>query len=423
MSILIVDDSLDDRLLMNRYMQGEGYLCHTAPSGEWALEVLATEAVELALLDIIMPGMTGLNLFEHIRQRYPDVAVIFVTSLDDVGLAVRNLKWGAFDYLVKPYTRKRLQQSVKEALEKRNAMLDERHQHSLMEEKVSQQSQELQSRVGELSSLNRMFQADLAKSCTTDRASFLKVENVKELQIRRSMMSLHESVKERNSDHLHGHVQSKLLELTDRLRYYKEMMAQDPQKASAFLEQIRSELETVQEDDIRRASHELYPSIVKLGLVHALRALTDRLGQAVPIELSIDPEIHMAEEHNLRLFPEEYKVGIYRIVEEALDNVIKYAYASNAKVEMHRRDNGYLSLAITDDGRGFEAGNVVSAFGLLAMKDYAEALGGDYHIESTPGDGTRVAVRVRDPSSTHITQQERLEVSAVLSDFQPQIHH
>ena len=110
--ILVVDDEPGIRDLLKDNLEEQGYVCHTAPDGDAALNVLAEQTVQLALVDIMMPGMTGLSLFERVRERYPDLAVIFVTAWDDLNIAVQNLKNGAYDYVVKPVTRKRLQQAV-----------------------------------------------------------------------------------------------------------------------------------------------------------------------------------------------------------------------------------------------------------------------------------------------------------------------
>ena len=91
MSILIVDDFENSLLLFKQGLEEKGYVCHTAASGSAALEVLATEAVDLALIDVMMPGMTGLSLFQRLKELYPQLAVIFITGVDDLDLAVEHL--------------------------------------------------------------------------------------------------------------------------------------------------------------------------------------------------------------------------------------------------------------------------------------------------------------------------------------------
>ena len=123
--VLVIDDEPDIRELFSESLEEEGYYCSTAASGKEALLVLGSEAIEVAIVDIIMPGMSGLTLFEHIKECHPDVAVIFVTAMDDVNIAVRNLKFGAYDYVLKPVTLRRLKETVREVLDKREEMLQE----------------------------------------------------------------------------------------------------------------------------------------------------------------------------------------------------------------------------------------------------------------------------------------------------------
>ena len=104
----------------------------------------------------------------------------------------------------------------------------------------------------------------------------------------------------------------------------------------------------------------------------------------------IEEDIQDDEEHGSRLFSEELTVGAYRIVEGALDNTVKHSNATMAWVSLSYLPDGNVSLDIGDDGRGFAAGEVSSALGLLFMEDYAAALGGACQIESSPDAGTIV---------------------------------
>jgi PAS domain S-box-containing protein len=138
--IIIVDDEPGIRDLLQDNLEEEGYICYTAGSGDEALKILAAETVDLALIDIIMPGMTGLSLFAYIKEHYPDVAVIFATAVNDANLGVQSLKDGASDYIVKPVTRKRLLRAAQDALERREAALQEGRRRKTHEELVARQT-------------------------------------------------------------------------------------------------------------------------------------------------------------------------------------------------------------------------------------------------------------------------------------------
>ena len=386
--ILIVDDQQGVRELFKENLQEQGYICLAASSGDEALEIMATQTVDLALIDIMMPGMNGLVLFQHVKELYPAVAVIFITAMNDADIAVEHLKNGGYDYIVKPVTRHRLQQAVEEALEKCTAMLEDKQNRRSLEQWIALRAEESQARMCEIDALDHVSQADLPQ---------------KQSRLWRTVIRSQESKKKRVSEYLHGHVQSKLLVLQHRLGQCQEMVALDPEKASASLDEIKAELRSIQEDDIRRSSHELYPSIVKIGLIPALRSLRDRFWKGIPVDLCIDAEVDSAEEYNQKSFPEELKVGVYRIVEEALENVVKHAHAQTTKIKLYYNGDGHLALDVDDDGCGFDINKVSRASGLPAINGYAEGLGGSCQFDSVPGHGTRVHVIL--PFPTRLTWQ------------------
>ena len=391
-NILIVDDEDGMRGLFKDGLEDDGYLCVTAPNGNEALHVLATKHVDLALVDVIMPGMTGLSLFQHMQEHYPDVAVIFVTAMDDLNMAVGNLKNGAYDYIVKPVTRKRMRQAVGDALTRRQANLEQKRHNSHLEERLRMQRQELEVKLQELKSLNQLLQSKISDGLQAQEAVYLENAAIRENQIRSRIVGLQELIKKRISEYLYGQVQSKLLSLQHRLDRVQQLGPNDHQKATALLQEIRVELRTIQEQGLRRASLKLYPPTLNQGLVSSLRGLVDIVSDTLDVKLSIEPEVEGWEEYDWRAFPEEHKVVLYRIAEEALDNVVQHAKTNSAQVTLGILDPGHIHLEIADVGCGFEPQTADSALGLLAMKEYAKSAGGTCQVESTPGKGTRVHV-------------------------------
>jgi DNA-binding NtrC family response regulator len=161
--IIIVDDEQGIRDLLQENLEEAGYICYTAGSGDEALKVLAAQTVELAIVDIMMLGMTGLSLFDYIKELYPDVAIIFATAVNDANLGVEVLKDGASDYIVKPVTRKRLLRAAQDALEHREAALEEGQLRRKLEELVARQANSLENRDREVRALNQMIQTALEK--------------------------------------------------------------------------------------------------------------------------------------------------------------------------------------------------------------------------------------------------------------------
>ena len=114
--ILIVDDEPNVRLNYRMALETEGYLVTEASSGANALEELETATFDLAILDMRMPGMDGLELLAEMRKRGHATPSIIITAYGDVPHAVKAMKLGAIDFLQKPLTPETLRQIVTDLL-------------------------------------------------------------------------------------------------------------------------------------------------------------------------------------------------------------------------------------------------------------------------------------------------------------------
>ncbi|MGA2182593.1 MAG: sigma-54 dependent transcriptional regulator [Bryobacteraceae bacterium] len=119
--ILIVDDEMVVRDSLDRLFADEGFETRAAASGREALERLVPGDTDLALIDIRMPGMDGMELQERLREADPELMIIIMTGYATVETAVQGLKRGAWDYIVKPIDPDELIHLVTRALEHRGA--------------------------------------------------------------------------------------------------------------------------------------------------------------------------------------------------------------------------------------------------------------------------------------------------------------
>jgi len=103
--LLIVDDEDTLREFLHRIIRGEGFQCYKAASGEEALDLLMNNDFSLMILDINMPGMSGIELLQACQQRFKDLAVLMLTGVDDRKTAIKTLELGAYGYVVKPFAR------------------------------------------------------------------------------------------------------------------------------------------------------------------------------------------------------------------------------------------------------------------------------------------------------------------------------
>jgi len=182
-TILIVDDKEAIVRLLHQKLSGEGYRCEAAGSAEQALDRLRSNAVELVILDIKMPGKSGTELLPEIKASYPDTAVIMATAVTDTNIAIECMKQGAYDYLTKPFDLDEVVLSVDRALEKRRLELENRDYQQHLEQKVEEQAKKI--RVSFLSAITALAYALEAKDKYTSghsqRVAEVSVAIAKEL--------------------------------------------------------------------------------------------------------------------------------------------------------------------------------------------------------------------------------------------------
>ena len=142
--VLIVDDEPRLRQVLARLMTRDGFECSDAADGAAALAALEQESVPLVLSDLRMPGMDGIELLRQIRERWPDTAVVMITAVADVEVAVNCLALGAMDYLTKPFHLQEVRARVRQALEKRRLLVENRAYQRHLEDRVDEQAQRLE---------------------------------------------------------------------------------------------------------------------------------------------------------------------------------------------------------------------------------------------------------------------------------------
>ncbi len=123
--ILVVDDELFFREMIADLLRKEGHEVAVAKDGREGLNLFGKNKVDLALVDIVMPGgMDGLLLLSKLKQKDPDVPVIMLTSYEDQKMVLQALRRGAFDYQRKPISSQELKHAVKKALDTRSLLVE-----------------------------------------------------------------------------------------------------------------------------------------------------------------------------------------------------------------------------------------------------------------------------------------------------------
>jgi signal transduction histidine kinase len=162
--------------------------------------------------------------------------------------------------------------------------------------------------------------------------------------------------------------------------------SEDPQRLAAAVDEAVGQLVGATAD-LRALITDLRPAALdELGIEAALEALADRVGAQAGLDVRL--RVDLADRHSSDL-----ESTLYRLVQEALTNVVKHARAGAVRVVLKEHD-GWIDLTVVDDGRGFAPGGSDDGFGLLGMAERAHLAGGTLEVSSAVGKGTTVRARL-----------------------------
>jgi signal transduction histidine kinase len=160
----------------------------------------------------------------------------------------------------------------------------------------------------------------------------------------------------------------------------------------ALLREVREQIETVREADVRTTSRMLYPEQLEVGMVPAIRALLGRIPRTVNTRLGVSDEVRVVDDPaDPRLTRSERLLAV-RVVEEAISNALRHGQAQVVDVRVSLV-GGALEVRVSDDGDGFgeDAGR---PSGTARLADRLRLVGGDLRVTSVPGDGTQVVAHL-----------------------------
>jgi putative two-component system response regulator len=158
--LLIVDDERMVRMLLKRGLDNTGFSTVEADSAETAAKILDDHEFDVIISDIHMLNKDGIWLLERAKLRWPDTAVIMLTGIAEIDVAVSCLKKGAYDYILKPSKIDHVINSVKHAFEWRQLVLANKEYQNNLERKVAERTRELESMfLGSIMALSRSIDA------------------------------------------------------------------------------------------------------------------------------------------------------------------------------------------------------------------------------------------------------------------------
>lgn len=334
-TILIVDDDPTARETVTAILEGENYQLELAKDGFQALQMLDHIQPDLILLDIMMPGMNGFDVCRRIRStpKLAEVPIIILTALDDRDSLLRGIESGADDFLTKPVDRHELAARVRTItrLNRYHTLMEQRENLRQMAERViAAQEQERQR-------LSRELHDDLGQALTTHLLALRNLQD--DLSIPLAL-------------------------LFERLQALYEQ---------SFEMSVK----------IRRLAHDLRPPVLDaLGLKAAMQTYCSEFSRRTHLPITFETD------SSLPVLPDVYNITLYRVLQEALTNIIKHAQASQAWVGLSVEDN-MINLVVQDNGRGIMEGKLKSSgIGLAGLRERLAISGGKLNISTSPQRGT-----------------------------------
>jgi putative nucleotidyltransferase with HDIG domain len=148
--ILVVDDEAHVRSMIGATLERQEYDVQLASSGREALEMLEKKAFDLVLTDIVMLDGNGFALLKGIHAQQPNLPVVIVTAMHDIGMAIDSMRGGAYDYLLKPFEREHLLGTVQRALAHRQALQESLNYQQNLEQVVRARTEMLRQAMEDL---------------------------------------------------------------------------------------------------------------------------------------------------------------------------------------------------------------------------------------------------------------------------------
>ena len=164
-TVLVVDDEAANLTSLEKIFQREGFRVLTATGAKRALELVRSHRVEVVLTDLMMPGVSGLELMRAVKQILPDIEVVMMTAYGTVETAVQAMRDGAYDFVEKPLKRMTIVKSVRKAAERQSLVAENK---SLRQEIKNLTRREI---VGSSPALRRVL--DVANQAAPSNATVL----------------------------------------------------------------------------------------------------------------------------------------------------------------------------------------------------------------------------------------------------------
>ena len=237
-----------------------------------------------------------------------------------------------------------------------------------------------------------------------ERTAELSTTTEKLMRSRRRIVNTQEELRKGVAQQLHGPVQNRLLVATHWLQTARKAMGPDMAESAAHLDKAANLIDAINQDDLRSVVRRLHPSLIRVSLEASLRSMVSEFQRSFDVNVHLNGHGTAIEEPWRTGLPEDLRMAIYRVAEEAFSNVLKHANATKVDITLDCPSDRKITVTISDDGCGFDVEASTASFGILSMEDYCGALSGTLQINSEVGKGTTIIasfpVSVKRPRST-----------------------
>jgi signal transduction histidine kinase len=349
-SILIIDDELIARATLEALLEDQPYQVHFAENGEEGLAKAENINPDLIICDVMMPGMSGFEVCHSLRTHpvLAEVPIIILSALDDSESRLKGLEAGADDFLNKPFDRS-----------------------------------ELLIRLRTILRLNRFRHIREDREKLARAYEQLEAQNNRLKELSQELLTTHEDERRLLAIELHDEIGQQLTGLKLLLEINSQHDQTEMESRLARARELVAELLS----HVREISLDLRPTILDdLGICAALDWLFKRFTHQTGIEIlnNINPM-------NPVRFNRTLEITLFRMVQEALTNIARYAQVRSANVTL-TIDEHDVQVVISDQGVGFDPRSLETkkSTGLSGMRERVLLAGGNFDLYSIPNEGTRI---------------------------------
>lgn len=349
--IIVADDHRATRRMIQHILEPGGYRLLEADSGQAALDLFLAEKPDLILMDIVMPGMDGLQACRLIKQSAggEHTPILMFTASSEGREMEQAYQAGAADFINKPLNAEELRHRTNRLLHLRTLEL----KRVAAEEKLTQNYKEIR-------------------------------------RLSRKILHAYEEERIRLARELHDELGMSLSTVKLNMQLLKKSL---PEKETALHEKCADLIALADSTVVQVRSKAVFlrpPSLQDFGLLIVLEKMVSDLSKNTGLAGQLK------NSGNFDQLSPEVETTLYRCVQEAFTNIIKHATATSALVEL-TRGNKKVTAVISDDGSGFiveTERDSCKHLGIQGMQERVALLGGELTITSEPGKGTIVSIEI-----------------------------